>query len=211
MADAEAELAAARDALDQAEAAVAAARENADKARQSEDQKKNGADTPTGGGPVQLATGSFTLAAEDLSYRFNRMAVAVSRTCQSDRREAHSLGPGWPFSYDTRVVRGLTPGAAHRAQAQSLHSQLLAARSALQGSNAAIEEAGQSLELEALAEQADREAALAAANESLDRYVYNDTDRASLQQTGNATVSLGRESLKAPTEWKMCHVGTLQR
>jgi len=61
----------------------------------------------TTGDPVRLATGSFYLGETDLEYSFDGLPVRMSRTYESGRSAAHSLGAGWTFSYDTRVVRGI--------------------------------------------------------------------------------------------------------
>jgi len=59
-----------------------------------------------GGDPVRLATGAFIMNEEDDSYNSNNLKISLSRTYVSTGGSAHSLGQGWAFSYDTRVIRG---------------------------------------------------------------------------------------------------------
>ena len=270
-ADAAHELEAAQEARNQAVARAQEAAESQTQAQGTEADIALADGTPTAGDPVRLATGNFFLAVEDLSYRFARMTIQVSRSYQSNRQGSRSFGPGWSFNYDTRIVRGVKPDAAAQAAAlwsdaaqaeqsyQRLHAEYLrsmqvfstaipqtaeavravsaavgAAQTALQkaqgvnnsslisranaalaGAQAAYAQAQAllaslwaakdqlqasgfqidgirvaGLELRALAEQADREAALASANAGLNRCVVNEADRASLQRTGNGALSL---------------------
>ncbi|HUX39793.1 MAG TPA: RHS repeat-associated core domain-containing protein [Rectinemataceae bacterium] len=65
-----------------------------------------------GGTQARLAVGSFSLAVEDLSYRSDGLKVEFARNYESRRTAGHSLGTGWVFSYDTRVLRGTDRDAA---------------------------------------------------------------------------------------------------
>ncbi|HUZ18431.1 MAG TPA: DUF6531 domain-containing protein, partial [Spirochaetia bacterium] len=66
---------------------------------------------PTAGDPVRLATGALSFAETDVSYRFHGSEICVRRTYLSDRAGWSSFGPGWSFTYDTRVIRGGAPAA----------------------------------------------------------------------------------------------------
>ena len=67
--------------------------------------------SPICGDPVKIATGCLVTRETDVSIPFDGLEFKIERIYQSDRNWAHGFGPGWTFSYETRIVRGIRPDA----------------------------------------------------------------------------------------------------
>ena len=63
------------------------------------------------GDPVRIPSGEFVTTAVDISYPYVNSAVKIGRKFQSGTAGAHSLGAGWSFTCDTRIVHGVKPRA----------------------------------------------------------------------------------------------------
>ncbi len=71
--------------------------------------------SPTGGDPVRLATGELVVHETDIRYMYVNAELSVQRLYASGGTVCGSLGSGWSFNYDTRIVRGVNTGARQTA------------------------------------------------------------------------------------------------
>jgi len=63
------------------------------------------------GDPVRIPTGEFVTAETDLSFGYNNSELTLRRTFQNGNHADRSLGKGWSFNYDTRIILGVKPRA----------------------------------------------------------------------------------------------------
>jgi len=70
------------------------------------------ANSSVGGDPVRFATGEFVIPKEhDLTWNYGALGIDLSRSYLSSSISSHSLGKGWIFSYDMRIIIGVNPDA----------------------------------------------------------------------------------------------------
>ena len=97
----------------------------------------------TVGDPVSVATGTFITSETDVSYHHGGIEVAARRRYRSGAWPTGSFGL-WTWPYDSRVIRGVTPGAEEAAAEADaalsvLAAELITARESLEhafGANA---------------------------------------------------------------------------
>jgi YD repeat-containing protein len=65
----------------------------------------------TSGDPVRTAIGTFITSETDVSYNDQLFEIQISRRFDSANMSEHSLGKGWTFNYDTRIIHGENPDA----------------------------------------------------------------------------------------------------
>ncbi len=74
------------------------------------------ANSSIGGDPVRLATGDFLWSSTDISYSYTNTTIDIKRNYQSNNLRSHSLGYGWYFNYDTRIIHGVKFKAEEEAE-----------------------------------------------------------------------------------------------
>jgi RHS repeat-associated protein len=80
------------------------------------------------GDPVRMSRGEFVHTETDASWAHGEIQVSVDRQYRSRVTTAGSFGLGWAFTYDTRIIRGRTPGI--EAKVTTLAAAVEAARTA---------------------------------------------------------------------------------
>ena len=76
----------------------------------------NGSNCSTGEtDPVRLAIGTFIFNETDIDIKYIEKSISIARRYASDVFSVHSMGKGWAFNYDTRIVMGLKPNAVEIA------------------------------------------------------------------------------------------------
>ena len=98
--------------LDALEATLRDAREDFQAELQEAREQAN---SSSGGDPVRLATGDFLCNSTDISYSYTNTTIDIKRNYQSNNLSSHSLGYGWYFNYDTRIIHGVKFKAAEEA------------------------------------------------------------------------------------------------
>ncbi|MFO7780218.1 MAG: DUF6531 domain-containing protein, partial [Spirochaetia bacterium] len=86
----------------------------AGEARETAVERARVSTSMTAGDPVAVATGTFITSETDVSFRHGGIEVAARRRYRSGAWPTGSFGL-WTWPYDSRIIRGVTPGAEEAA------------------------------------------------------------------------------------------------
>ena len=114
----------------------------AGEARETAVERAHVSTSMTAGDPVAIATGTFITGETDVSFQHGGIDVSARRRYRSGEWPTGSFGL-WSWPYDSRVIRGVTPGAEEAlaeadAALSALATELAAATDAIEHAFGAI-------------------------------------------------------------------------
>jgi RHS repeat-associated protein len=165
----------------------------AGEARETAVQRARVSTSMTAGDPVSVATGTFITSETDVSFQHGGIEVAARRRYRSGVWPTGSFGL-WTWPYDSRIIRGVTPGAEEAA------AEADAALSAVAGElSAAADALARAFGRAAITEPAELEADLSGARS---KWSVLSEEVAAARDAATATLSAANFLDASHSDWR---------